>query len=98
MKIGARMVGLLAWMVMGGHMLWSEWHNFRARRHEARRRDHEQKRDARLEEAASIEQAAKTLAPPKAKPAEVISPPPRKAALAAVATTPRVFRHGGNDQ
>lgn len=101
MKIGTRIIGLIAWLIVGGHMAWSAFHDARARHHSRRKSDHETKRDARLAEAGEVEATARKHAPPKPKPE--IPPPAEKRALAVIAKPPaapyqpRTFAHGGND-
>lgn len=92
MRFGAtRIIGFFAWLAVSGHLAWMGWHSFRSRVHARRKADHDKKAEQRLAEAATVEQAARTLAPrkPKAvKPAEIA--PPRGGALAAAIIPPRL--------
>jgi hypothetical protein len=76
MKIAAGFIGWLAWLASGWHLLWASFHQARANVHARRKAVHDKRAEGRIEEAARIEQAARTLAPPKekVKAAPVVEP------------------------
>lgn len=88
MRIFSRALGWLTWLSVNGHLGWMWWHSYRASFHARRKADHEAKAEARLNEAAEEEKAARTLAPRKPK---VIAEPvtaPKGRALQVIASPP----------
>ena len=82
-----RVFGFFVRALGAAHLAIASYHAARKRVHDARAKHHEERERARLEEAATIDTAATTLAPVKPKKPKSLPPAPPSQQIAAKPNT-----------